>query len=173
MKNSILVLLCVLVWASCRKKENPMQSVGEVSVLINGYPFTGLVNSYLTNTLGFKIIKYKDIGNGEIVPWENFGIGNLQKSLFAQQVFKDFYLNDSIVAARFATAQDDGDVLCDYFEVLESDSTNNWVQITREENGYQEIWGKFSVTMIRTDGCASSPYPDTLRFREGSFHVRF
>jgi hypothetical protein len=72
----------------------------------------------------------------------------------------------------FGTAQSDGDVGCDFYEIIESDSTNNWVRIEKQSNEYNEVWGSFSMHLYRTRTCSSTIYPDTLLITNGEFHFK-
>jgi hypothetical protein len=65
--------------------------------------------------------------------------------------------------------EDDGNVMCEHFTVEVSDSLSNFVQITKELNNFQEIWGKYSVTLVRVQGCYSGFYSDKLIIRNGIF----
>ena len=95
---------------------------------------------------------------------------SIPKTLLRQNLYSDFTNNDLASSLYFTNDLED-DVGCDYYHVYEADSLNNWIQITKEVNNYGEIWGEFSVTYLKESGCPDSPYPDTVRIRNGTFHI--
>lgn len=173
MKRKVLVLL-ILVVIGCKKDQIVQTSVHSMSVEINGISWSGETSIAPVEKVNFNVRKDKVI-DGVIVPWENFSIGYFNKILGKQHIYP-YDTNavfDPVInrTASFTTRQDDGDVLCDYFDVIEADSLDNWVQITREENNFGEVWGVFQVSLYRVNGCAASIYPDTLRLTNGTFHL--
>jgi hypothetical protein len=110
-----------------------------------------------------------------LVPFHYFGLGFLPETLKRQKLettdYNDPYSATSPCWATFSTMEDDGDVGCERFIVDVSDSLSNFVQITKELNNFQEIWGKYSVTLVKVQGCASGFYSDKLTIRNGYFHV--
>jgi hypothetical protein len=55
------------------------------------------------------------------------------------------------------------------YQILDADSTNNWIALESYDTLSREIKGKFSLTFI----VEHRPYPyspDTVRFRNGRFH---
>ena len=76
------------------------------------------------------------------------------------------------VMSTFFTLSNDGDVVCHVFHVLEKDSFNNWVRITKYNEKTKEFSGEFSVTYIKTEECATFSYPDTIRIRNRVFHTK-
>jgi hypothetical protein len=78
-------------------------------------------------------------------------------------------LDTNKVMSSFNTLSDDGDVLCHIYDVLESDSLNNWIKITKYDAQRKTIEGDFSITFIKTRECNTLSYPDTIRIREGKF----
>jgi len=159
------------------KKSGDIPSQGDMTVEINGMKWYGKMRTKGGNRITIAGDKYKTISGVEI-PFEVLSLGLIPRTTSQQTL----YPRDSLVTqnpdsariyASFTTRQGDGDVGCDGFRVLTQDSANNWVRITRQENNYQKVWGEFSVTMVRTRGCAASPYAaDTLRFRNGEFSAR-
>jgi hypothetical protein len=110
-----------------------------------------------------------------LVPFHYFGLGFLPETLKRQKLettnYNDPFSATSPCWAIFSTMADDGDVGCEEFIVDVSDSLSNFVQITKELNNFQEIWGKYSVTLVKVQGCASGFYSDKLTIRNGYFHV--
>jgi len=182
-KIQLLILLC-FAGLSCKKQYlGDLPDLGDISVNINGTLWEEKVqvaqNSGSSDYFTFAAYKYKK-NDGIYTPMEEFFFEKVKKNTEVQRIFPvisgyfpqnpdSFYLYSS-----FYTNQDDGDVPCDGYAVWDTDSANNWIQITKQEGDYKEIWGNFSVTYIRGMSCAASPYADdTLRFRNGTFHFRF
>jgi hypothetical protein len=76
------------------------------------------------------------------------------------------------VYADFGTYSDDGDVVQDLYEVLESEE--NYITIESFESKNREVKGKFQVTFIIHQRSVNDPsnLPDTLRFTNGVFHTK-
>lgn len=180
-KILILGLVFCVSFASCRKKDEYKiedTTYGTTATEINGTSWNQdikLVELGDSDKFSFYAFKYKDVDGTPIV-FEVLSFNQIDKIKNKQQNVKSWNLGQSgnnYLNARFTTTQDDGDLSCDRFEILETDSTNNWIQITKEEDDYNEVWGNYSATFVRKYGCPSSPYTDTLRFRNGSFHFKF
>ena len=172
-KRKVLVL-SILVVIGCKKDQIVQTSVHSMSVEINGNIWSGDTKVAPSERLNFYSITYKTI-DGVKVNWEQMGFGYFDMSLARQRIYP-FDTNavfDPFIAksASFSTNQDDGDVGCDLFDVIEADSLDNWVQITQEKNNFGEVWGVFQVSLYRVNGCAASIYPDTLRLTNGTFHL--
>ncbi len=168
--------LMIFVCFSTCKKEGIIYSNGKASAMVNGMLWESEVRvATLYDKFDMTLEKYKNI-DGNLLPWETMGIDYFNKNLQYQNIIasdsiKSFAPWDAVNAyGSFGTAQDDGDVECDFFVVIESDSTNNWVRIDRESNNYNEVWGSFSMHLYRTNTCNVSIYPDTLLITNGQFH---
>ena len=79
---------------------------------------------------------------------------------------------DSLTGAFYATSLDDGDVLGDVYQLLDTDFIDDYVELERIEG--DEVWGSFQVTFERDPffPVVDSSGPDTLVFRRGTFHTR-
>jgi hypothetical protein len=151
-------------------------SLGELSMNINGSSWNGNVRTINEERYIIIAEKYKSI-DGISVPWEILYLALLDKNDTTITLHVEDYAlvhtqpELARTYASFSTMQDDGDVWCDLYEVVESDSINNWVHITQQNKNFTEIWGEFSITLHRKSGCPSSVYPDTLRIKDGEFHI--
>jgi hypothetical protein len=185
MKNLLIGATICCVWLSgCNKKQYQIESptYGKTTVEINGKEWKEDIKSVIYNNndrFEFSAFKYKKVDDVWVV-FEILTFGDIRKNKNMQLIEKlqignpyTANLDSAYNWSSFGTTRDDGDVNCDYYRVWESDSTNNWIQITKEKDNYKEVWGTYSVTFLRESGCASSPYTDTLRFRNGSFHFKF
>jgi hypothetical protein len=76
-------------------------------------------------------------------------------------------------SASFYTMASDGDVQADTYELVESDSLNNYFNITYQKNNFKEIKGEFSATFVRIELSKYTQFPDldTVRIRDGKFHL--
>jgi hypothetical protein len=181
MQNFKLLLLCfcltLLVGVTSCKKEK-IDSKGTAAAYINGIYWQGevrIISRY--GKFDMTLEKYKRI-EGTNVPWEIMGIQYFNKNLNTQKLINgdsvSIYAPWNAIDAygSFGTAQSDGDVGCDFYEIIESDSTNNWVRIEKQSNEYNEVWGSFSMHLYRTRTCSSTIYPDTLLITNGEFHFK-
>ena len=175
--------LFILTAIACNKKvyEKEAPTYGNTSTEINGVIWAQNIKGVNFDDYGrfaFSAFKYKELDGVNIV-FEVLEIKSILKNKNVQRI-KAFVSGQQItnpdslyLGATFSTTQDDGDLSCDMFHIMEADSVNNWIKITKEEGNYNEVWGEYSATFLRESGCASSPYPDTLRMRNGSFHFKF
>jgi len=181
-KSIILGLTFCICLIACKKKvyEKETPTYGKTKTEINGVIWEQDIKDVLFDDNGyfeFAAFKYKKIGGvhvvSEILSFNKIKPTNVRQTVKAWIAGQSTNPNPFHLDARFGTSQADGDVSCDMFQILEADSLNNWIQITKEKDNYKEVWGTYSATFIRLEGCASSPYPDTLRMRNGSFHFKF
>lgn len=175
-KIFISSLFIITLFSYCDKENK--SDYGTLKVKLNGDKWTGKVN---VNT-GIVAGKFS-IGVARMIKMEGVYICRDQLNLSFLRRTKDHQTllsMDSLAtvdpvnsrtSASFGTTQDDGDVLCDQFEVIDSESANNYLLITKEDNNFSEIWGKFAISLKKTVSCAESEYPDIIRFTDGEFHV--
>lgn len=173
MKSTIIIAIFIAVTAliSCKKDKKIIPTSGTASAMING-------ENWSINT-----VKGKVMSDTSIVFW--VGVQKLDEYNepypYEDLVFRIFKKTDIqlpqvdiniLPYVHFGTSIENGHANNEEFEILLSDTTNNWVQITEESGDYKEIKGKFSLTLIKTDvGIDPNRYPDTLRIRDGVFSV--
>lgn len=171
MKFYALILGFVFFAISC-KKDPKIVVKGELTVNINGVEWVGSINKPTATKFDINATRYKSIDKVFVnesgllisnIPFE-LKTSTLKKIDFTQQDQKNLFCG-------FFTYQDDGDVACDTYEIIETDSVNNWIKVTKQTNNYAEVWGTFSATFFRKQGCSATKYADTLRFRDGVFHA--
>lgn len=174
-----IIFLCLLIstiFSFCNKENN--SEYGTLKVKLNGDKWTGKVNVNTSMVAGkftigvSRMIKME----GVYICRDQLGLSFLyrtkdQQRLFSTDSIANYDPANSRTSASFGTTQDDGDVMCDLFEVIDSESENNYFIITKEENDFSEIWGKFAVSLKKTISCSASEYPDIIRFTDGEFHV--
>lgn len=101
---------------------------------------------------------------------ENLHIGRIIPAIGIYTIEKAITDSTSIVQnnyySSFATVIDDGDVLDDFFVVLES--AENFLEITHIDLNKKIIQGKFNVNYILSD---TVPSPDTIHFTGGEFRI--
>ena len=176
--NYFLSLMIIGIMASCRDK-NPVVPEPEkqyAQFKFGDSLWTAMnVRAYRwdQNLIGLMINK-TIVQNGQTYPWDGLNVGNLKNTFSKQRIYQQGWITDTSILrprAYFVTHYDHYDVSCDLYNVFEEDSVNNWIQITEEENDYQKIKGKFSITMYRQYSCAESTMPDTIRIRDGEFYA--
>ncbi|MBK0401371.1 hypothetical protein I5M27_00135 [Adhaeribacter sp. BT258] len=174
MKNLFIILFTFLFFGCSKEKNQPIE--GSLTCKLNGTYWTGKIKgSNRGAKFGFVCQKLKII-DGKEVPWQDLGFGAVNKNVNTQRLYEANQLVNehpdiASTYATFNTAQDDGDVVCDIYKLIEADSLTNYIRITKETGNYKEVWGEFSVNFVRTRGCTESTLPDTLRIRDGQFHV--
>jgi hypothetical protein len=176
LRNVFIGLLGIAFLSQISCKKETVNTNGQASALINGTLWESDVR-IATKYDKFLLVmeKHKQIGN-ESVPWERMSIHYFDKNMLQQNIINAdsiaVYAPWDAVSAfgSFITSQDDGDVECDAYKVIENDSTNNWVRIDRETGDYKEVWGSFGMHLYRTNTCNVSIYPDTLLITNGQFH---
>ncbi len=168
----IPVLLLILIFAC--KKEEPQEEKeinGEAKCVYNGSLWiadnaaaSALKNNRDTFKIGFSK-SINGIRNGSI------RFGTLIKTTEKQYVKRINVNYDTLPYGWYVTNDIEEDAMCDTYYPIESDSINNWIHITKQENDYQEMWGEFSISLYKESGCDGSPYPDTVIVRSGTFHI--
>ena len=174
MKYTFLALFLILVtWLSCNK-DDPWSDIywGEASVLSNGELQEARIRASPSarNNLGIAIqihfFNEQNIQRGGLnlfkIPYE-LGSYMLSKTQTVDM--------DSLSGASFATRVADGDVIGDFYDLLEGEIENE-VTIDRIED--EEIWGTFQVAFVKdtTYGEGDPTAPDTLIFTDGQFHTK-
>jgi hypothetical protein len=177
------MLLVVVTLQGCKKQEE--------NLIIKNYPGTSelLFNDAKTNRFRVRASFYKDNAKkvsisflyaiNDLYNREIFELAGVKLDSTNQQKIYIYDRGDvsvpfkpNRVMSTFSTLSDDGDVGCHLFQVLEKDSLNNWVRITKYNEKTKELSGEFSVTYIKTEECATFSYPDTIRIRNGVFHTK-
>ncbi len=161
-----LVLFCI----SCNKKENVIPTLSSASASFNEsiWIANSIRGSKTDSTINISLDIDKLNEFNEPYPYESLFL-HFYKSKEKQFLFTGYSI---IPTAKFYTLIEQGHASNEEFDILESDTENNWVQITEEKNDYKEIKGKFSLTLIKTStGIDPNRYPDTLRIRNGEFSV--
>lgn len=170
LKIIICVLFSGLCFNSCKKNKNTLPTSGNGSATFNGtkWEANSVRGGMTDSTINFSLDIDKLNEFNDPYPYESLFI-----HIYINKE-KQFLLNgfSIIPTAKFYTLIEQGHASNEDFDVLESDTENNWVQITEEKNGFKEIKGKFSLTLIKTStGIDPNRYPDTLRIRDGVFSV--
>jgi hypothetical protein len=173
----LIVLYILMLFSNSCKKKQSIQNNGNATATLNGKPWTGILQAKNNERFSFSIIIYKEF-DGILLPFDGLGFGLVNKNIKVQKLsIRDSMVNLNPLLAKtyssFSTSQGDGDVLCDMYEVLESDSLNNWIKIETEKNNFTEMSGIFNVTLLRIRTCGSSLYSDTLKFTNGHFNIKF
>lgn len=193
MKNKSYIVILLFIIVCCKKKTNSNDnsktniftenidlindtSNGTVNAKINGVLWRGFPHVDSLNNFSFTATKYRISGNNYL-PNEIFSIFKIKKMSGSQIIFKsDSTLNLTPLIAKtsafFGTFKPDGDVTCEDFIVIEADSSNNIVQITKQIDNYSEVYGTFKLNLIKINNCSTHHYPDTVKFTNGYFHLK-
>ncbi len=184
-KVPVLLLLLVCVTQTCKKKSgdaNSSWSNFEVndSAWSSGKGYSTIMGDSLIN-LSFsagRYIKEDDYFSASSkmfivsIPLE---VG--KHSLYSVPNNK---LGDEALSGKpfalFSTMIEAGEFFCTTYNVYAGDSSNNWVQIERQEDNFRKVWGSYSMTMVKdtsiSDGtCTRNTYGDTVRIRNAKFYA--
>jgi len=185
--KQLIILPIFLLFSHCVKKEigyNPPQDIidttlGRVAFDLNGtrennfHIYAHRINNKIVLTYG----KNKAVDN-QLMTFQYFDICLDNRSLEKQPLVKLYteedvkFLDSTKAWSRFSTMADDGDAGCEFFELeQDGDSAINWIQVTRQNNDFKEVWGVFSVNLVKTQDCSERFYSDRLVIRNGYFHA--
>lgn len=164
---------------SCETEEaSPtIESDGAGSAKINGMAREAIVIRHDKGSK-FTIVIEKYGENLEYDAQESIGIylvgkqrDSLQQIYPVDTVLGMFpHLATKVYGSFHTSQQGNGDVLCDSYQVIETDTVHNWLRIDKQVNDFAEVWGSFEMKLYREIGCNTSPYPDTLHITEGRFY---
>ncbi len=182
MRTSLIVATFLLfVFAKCKKDELEPEGnfFGYAKAEINGIPMNfNKANGGLLYNLSDSISVNLEKWNG-LVLTESISIQKIYKwSNLSQKIYKYDYSAIKInkLSSGYVTLRDDGDVICDVYNVYEPDSLQNYITITSYNSQTNEIKGRFQVTYLidssrvanRGRKCRPTA-PDTIRIRNGEF----
>ena len=184
--KSIFLIFPILIFSFCAKKEVPSKlpvdhidtTLGNMTFALNGksahdFHVSGKKFKNKIVVLGEKM---ELVGN-ELVPFHHWDICFNNNSLKKQPLCKVYqgddskYSDSSKAWSTFATSGDSGQGICEFFEINNGDSINNWVQVTKQQSDFGEIWGNISVSLKKIQKCYPNFYPDTVVIRNGYFHI--
>lgn len=179
----IVASFLIFVFAKCKKDklEPDGQYFGYAKGEINGV----VVNYNKAN--GGLLYNLADSVSLNFEKWDGL---ILKESISVQKIYKQTNLPQRInkydytairiekLSSSYYTLRDDGDVVCDVYNIYEPDSLQNYIIITSYNFQTKEIKGTFQATYLidssRVAGvgkCRPSA-PDTIRIRNGEFHTK-
>jgi hypothetical protein len=183
MKIKFLLLTLVFIICACRKDikkdidfAKKYNKPNEVTLKVNGETYPMVIKNLwnyrdeMTLSLSkiFKCMLEAEQSN------LSFGKIKLVSGIQTLHRYKPNKYNLAIESSTsFFTMTSDGDVLADTYELVESDSLNNFFNITAQKNNFKEIKGEFSATFVRIELSKHTQFPnlDTVRIRDGKFHL--
>jgi hypothetical protein len=163
-----------MLLVSCNKDhETDDPYWGTVTALQNGQAWSARIigNHTSTYTAAFNLSFSRSNQAG--FERESIGILNIAWKTGWNRVYKiDYLIPDSLkTTAVYYSVTDDGDVICDHYHVIDTDSLFNFVQVGSYDNNTREVRGNFSLKMlVKLPKCNLSA-PDTLIFSNGTFHT--
>ncbi len=165
MKKTCWVYLIIMAIAtvSCQKEGEGVAPSSYFCLQKNGKNWKGEIwaNVNQQKNMDISIMVYDHNMLREVLTIGNIPI---QKGLHT--------LKTAINSTSYTTLQDDGDVVCDIYDLWVADSLNNYVEMADFDIGKKLFEGTFSGTYIRNRAICDESKPDTLRFREGTFHIK-
>jgi len=167
LRKIVSAFLFGLFLGSCKKTEN---NAAVVSVKLNNTEHNcSLINySVKENKANFTVINYERTSyvDNKIMFWEiPITPGKYQFHTITRDSngvpYQKPYCNFFVIVG--------GDAGCGSWDVLNSDSLNNYITIDSSTTEHK-VSGTFSISFIKMTPCAG--YPDTLRFSKGNFSFR-
>lgn len=180
----IVIIFSTFIFANCKKDSNEPEGnyFGYAKATINGNIITYnkcaanfLINN--TDSIGLSFERWEGL-----ILKEKIGFQKIYKNATnSQRIYKYTYVNNQIekLSSGYYTLRDDGDVLCDVYDVYETDSLQNFITITSYNTQTKEIRGTFQATYLidsarlATIGRCRATAPDTIRIRNGEFYTKF
>jgi hypothetical protein len=100
---------------------------------------------------------------------------NLRQNLYRWNWLTALISEDSIKnMAHLYTVIEDAEATCEFFNVLEADTINNYIIITKEIGNFREFWGEFKLHLTRTEQCGAkyNYYQVDDAIIRGNFHSK-
>ncbi len=176
MKKITIFLTFIVLFSNCKKKE-----IEEIDNEHFGSG-TALLNS---STVNFNKARADKRGNNKDSISINLQYleNGIEKSgisfeILSKQINEKQNLRNnnglSKLYSSYDTRQLDGDVVCDTYQIFESDSTNNFIQLNSFNEQSGEISGIFSGTYLRDVSLprCNVNTVDTIRIRNGIFNTK-
>ena len=153
----------VLVFFLSCKKDKFDAYTGTATALKNGTSWAAITKAYQNSPDRFTVIidQYHGERKMNSLRFENVpysGKHRVFNTLGASNVY-GLYLDHW-----------DGHSICTYYEVIESDSLSNYIEITEFNSSKRKVRGKFEIKLFLDATCAPG-YPDTLHVTDGDFEV--
>jgi hypothetical protein len=179
-KLFLFAVAAPLLFTACKKDvpDANVPSFGFAKATVNGMPTTynkvrGGFTSDSFDEFVFSFRIYDGLNRKA-----SLSIGPIKSPVMGRKrVVKSPY-GSGILTSNYYTLRDDGDVLCDIYNVYEPDSLNNFIDILAYNPQTKEIRGRFQLTYLidstrlATIGRCRTTTPDTLRIRSGEFHTK-
>lgn len=174
MKNILLILVFLTVIFSCKSNKDLDVYYGNVTAFKNGKPwkanilgsdknsneenFAVLASKYDKNQYYFSQISFRKIPKNSIkkFPLTSCSVTNCEKKNVVQTFF---------------TTTIQKDVGCDIYKIVESMSSENYLEITKYNKKDDTFEGTFNATLAISDSedKCNEDAPDTIRFTNGRF----
>ncbi|WP_417608622.1 hypothetical protein [Owenweeksia hongkongensis] len=172
-----IFLFTVTLLSSCKKDSTiDIPSVGKASFKINGELLETEVRAKKRGDKFLMALEKYRMSGGEPSPWEVLSIEYVHNKLDSVQRIYNIDSLGTIApelvtqVSGFFSSRKFYDVGCEIFEVVESDSINNWIVLDGQRNNFNEVTGRFALHMYKVHGCDAEKYPDTLLITDGQFY---
>jgi hypothetical protein len=169
-----------LLFTQCKKDvlDTNVPYFGLAKATVNGTPTTftkvrGFSEPNSFNEYGFSFNIFEGLINKAAL-----SIGPLNPPVMGRKRIAKSTFGSKILTSTYFTLRDDGDVLCDKYNVYEPDSLNNFIDILAYNPQTKEIRGRFQITYLidstrlATIGRCRPTTPDTLRIQNGEFYTK-
>jgi hypothetical protein len=175
MKKYLPVFIFLAIIITCCKKDDDIFYWGEVSLKWNG--------DYWMEESKIRAFENLPHHQGINIEMERFNSNGFEREdIFIYKIPLTIgrfdisetkaYEIDDLTGASYTTLLDDGDVIGDFYKLLE-DGHDNFVEIEKIKG--DEIWGTFEVAFVKDliGSVEGDPMaPDTVIITEGMFHTK-
>ena len=171
--NIGLVLTVLLFNVQCRKDECTKYYWGNINALKNGTAWTADIRAGNDSRVAGKIYIMIDKINSDCLFEEGLSFGNIPPTQGKYRLFRNnLSSQDPNKAYSYFSTLIGGDAICDWYDVIEADSVNNFIQINSFDAGSGKVSGIFSVKLaVKLPKCDPLA-PDTLLFSNGVFNTK-
>lgn len=105
---------------------------------------------------------------------QTLGIDGIPKKLGKHQLYYDTtytaFPNEKPTSRMFTF--DTLGNLCEEYFINEADLANCYVEITKERNNFEEVWGTFQVSLKKVKTCETGVLPEILTIEKGEFYIK-
>lgn len=168
--KTLFVVATLILVASCKKDKSDL-SAGTASALKNGVQWNPEISIGAGERHGTFSLRFERSADGFLR--ERMGIANIPKLAGQNPIYMRYFttIDSSRVVGHYTSLTDDGDVICDRYNVVEQDTASNYVRVDSYQQSTGKVSGKFSIKLVvRLPKCNPNA-PDTLTISNGVFET--
>ena len=168
-------LFIISLFFSC-EKDNQSNHTGQASAQFNNSSWNAKVITSKISSSENRFNMAMQMSNGQGILRQELVFLNIPRKVGPERIWSFDLMNPmdtAKVSCSLATIIDDGDVLCERYNVIASDSASNQIRIDQYDRSQSIVAGTFKLKMaIRLPKCNPTS-PDTIYFTNGAFYSKF